>query len=383
MDFAWVAQDDSNAIQNSIVDAKGDLIAATANDTPARLAVGANGETLVADSSTSTGLRYQGSQAAGKNVVINGNFDIWQRGTSFNVVNATAYTADRFVATGVNNMTISRQTTGIPAGSQYCLRMASNFTNSVADFFQYIETANVVPLQGQTVTLSALVRKNASNTAGAYVYVAKSATVDAGSGATWTIISSVVVPTGSLPTGTGSADWFKTSLNVAIPNDGTANSLRVYISTSAQIVSGAYMEIAQVQLELGSVATSFARAGATIQGELDACMRYYYRSVTNGTASTWFASGFAFNSTRLLAFFKLPVRMRVNPTSIETSGTAADYWVVVGTTVSTATSVPTLDTSNWDNVLLNLNTTGLTAGQGGLLGANSTNNAYIGFNAEL
>jgi hypothetical protein len=261
--------------------------------------------------------------------------------------------------------------------------MASNFTNSVADFFQYIETANVVPLQGQTVTLSALVRKNASNTAGAYVYVAKSATVDAGSGATWTIISSVVVPTGSLPTGTGSADWFKTSLNVAIPNDGTANSLRVYISTSAQIVSGAYMEIAQVQLELGSVATSFARAGATIQGELDACMRYYYRSVTNGTASTWFASGFAFNSTRLLAFFKLPVRMRVNPTSIETSGTAADYWVVVGTTVSTATSVPTLDTSNWDNVLLNLNTTGLTAGQGGLLGANSTNNAYIGFNAEL
>jgi hypothetical protein len=36
MDFVWVAQDDSNAIQNAIVDAKGDLIAASANDTPAR-----------------------------------------------------------------------------------------------------------------------------------------------------------------------------------------------------------------------------------------------------------------------------------------------------------------------------------------------------------
>ena len=57
MDFVWVAQDDSNAIQNAIVDAKGDLIAASAVDTPARLAVGSNGETLVADSSTSTGLR--------------------------------------------------------------------------------------------------------------------------------------------------------------------------------------------------------------------------------------------------------------------------------------------------------------------------------------
>ena len=58
MDFTWVAQDDSNAIQNSIVDAKGDLIAASANDTPARLAVGSNGETLVADSSTATGLKW-------------------------------------------------------------------------------------------------------------------------------------------------------------------------------------------------------------------------------------------------------------------------------------------------------------------------------------
>jgi hypothetical protein len=58
LDFSWVAQDDSNAIQNAIVDAKGDLIGATAADTPARLAVGTNGTVLTADSAQSTGMKW-------------------------------------------------------------------------------------------------------------------------------------------------------------------------------------------------------------------------------------------------------------------------------------------------------------------------------------
>jgi hypothetical protein len=60
MDFTWVAQDDSNAIQNAIVDAKGDLIAATANDTPARLAVGSDYAILSALGSEATGLKWSG-----------------------------------------------------------------------------------------------------------------------------------------------------------------------------------------------------------------------------------------------------------------------------------------------------------------------------------
>lgn len=65
LDFSWVAQDDSNAIQNAIVDAKGDLIAATANDTPARLAVGTNGQVLVADSTAATGLKWDTASSGG------------------------------------------------------------------------------------------------------------------------------------------------------------------------------------------------------------------------------------------------------------------------------------------------------------------------------
>lgn len=45
-------------IQPTLLDAKGDLITATANDTPARLGVGANNSMLTADSTASTGLKY-------------------------------------------------------------------------------------------------------------------------------------------------------------------------------------------------------------------------------------------------------------------------------------------------------------------------------------
>jgi len=61
MDFSWVTTDDANAIQNAIVDAKGDLIAASAADTPARLAVGTNDNFLQAASGEATGLKWGGA----------------------------------------------------------------------------------------------------------------------------------------------------------------------------------------------------------------------------------------------------------------------------------------------------------------------------------
>jgi hypothetical protein len=73
MDFVWVAQDDSNAIQNTIVDAKGDLIGATAADTPARLAVGTNGQVLSADSTAATGLAWTTPAAGGSLIKLASN----------------------------------------------------------------------------------------------------------------------------------------------------------------------------------------------------------------------------------------------------------------------------------------------------------------------
>lgn len=73
MDFTWVTTDDTNAIQNAIVDAKGDLIGATAADTPARLAVGTNGQVLTADSAESTGLKW--ATPSGGALILTGSAD--------------------------------------------------------------------------------------------------------------------------------------------------------------------------------------------------------------------------------------------------------------------------------------------------------------------
>lgn len=89
LDFSWVAQDDSNAIQNAIVDAKGDLIAATAADTPARLAVGSDGQILTADSTAATGIKWAAPAAGGGITLI----------TSTNMAGAASFTFSSIVGT--------------------------------------------------------------------------------------------------------------------------------------------------------------------------------------------------------------------------------------------------------------------------------------------
>lgn len=88
LDFTWVAQDDSNAIQNAIVDAKGDLISATAADTPARLAVGTNGQVLTADSTQSTGLAWTTISAGSMTSLASGSLAAAQTGVDLQSISS-------------------------------------------------------------------------------------------------------------------------------------------------------------------------------------------------------------------------------------------------------------------------------------------------------
>lgn len=68
LDFTWTAIDPL-----VILDAKGDLISATAADTPARLAVGTNGQVLTADSTAATGLAWASPTSGGMTVLASGS----------------------------------------------------------------------------------------------------------------------------------------------------------------------------------------------------------------------------------------------------------------------------------------------------------------------
>jgi hypothetical protein len=289
MDFTWVTSDDANAIQNTIVDAKGDLISATGSDVPARLAVGANGETLVADSSTSTGLRYTSLFGANKNAILNGDFTINQR--NFSSVTTAQYTFDRwnFVPNdGTVTCSVQQFTAGTAPVAGYeskqfarVLTASQTAAGAYSIFEQRIE--NVRTFAGQTMTMS-FWAKAASGTP----KVALEITQNFGSGGSPSSVARVYGGQVTIST-----SWARYSITYAIPSlsgktvGTTDNTSALVLSlwTSAGTdfnartgsigIQNNTIDFWGVQAENGSVATAFQTATGTIQGELAACQRYF------------------------------------------------------------------------------------------------------------
>jgi len=373
LDYTWVTTDDANAIQNAIVDAKGDLIAASANDTPARLAVGNNGETLVADSSTSTGLRYQ--SAYNGNGTINGGLDNWQRGTSFTT---NGYCADRwyFFPVGVAGRTLTRQSSGL-TGFNYCARVARDSGNTGTTnigFLQSFATEEALRFAGQTATFSFYARAGANYSPTSSVltpYIISGTGTDqnrAGANYTGETIN-------SSSTVTLTTTWQRFTKTVTFGS--TMTEFALYFEATPTGTAGAndYFEVTGVQMELGSVATTFKRAGGTFQGELAACQRYYWL-VGNG-ANKPLGVSMTPSTTLNYCILYHPVEMRTLPTLVQSSGTA--YYTLTGINYNSFTAI---DTTTGKITELYVSTTGLTTGQAGLARCRVTD-ASIALSAEL
>ena len=375
----------TNAMATEIT-AKGDLIVGTGSATFDNLAAGSNGDTLVADSSTSTGLRYQGSMAAGRNGCINGAFDIWQRGTSFSIAASTgaAYYADRFmISTAANQaITISRQATGDSTNLpfiQYCARLQRNSGQTgttLLNFATTFETSNSIPFAGKAITVSFYARAGANfSAASSQIGI----TVVSGTGTdqnVYTGLTGGVTVIASAATLTTTWQRFQYTATLG----STATQLALYTGFTPVGTAGTndYYEVTGIQLEQGSIATPFSRAGGTIQGELAACQRYYWRF---GGDSTYQIFGFGVGSTATSANIgvQFPVPMRVSPTSV-------DYSLLgLGDTISISSAVSSLAIGNNSKfmTLLNVASTSLTSRHNYFLRTDGSLSGYLGFSAEL
>jgi len=380
---------------NSPLTAKGDLFGYST--TQARVAVGNDGETLVADSSTSTGLRWQGDYAAGKNKIINGDFGINQR--AFSSVTSTQYTFDRLyyvVAGGTGTATASAQTftpgTAPVAGyeSTNYLRIVTTgqtATNTITNAQHYIE--DVRTFAGQTATFSFWAKANSGTPA-----ISVELTQNYGSGGSPS--SQINIVGGNV---TLSTSWARYSVTVVVPSISgktlgtTANTsylgLRLWVSGGTDFnarlgslgIQTNTFEIWGLQAEQGSVATAFQTATGTIQGELSAAQRYYIRFGGDSNYQQY-GLGLCSSTTRTNAQVNLPVTMRVAPTSVDYSTLALQDYDGASVLSVTALSLSGGIGKNVAGVTADV-ASGLTQGRTCRLESNNSTSAYLGFSAEL
>ena len=336
--------------------------------------------------------------AAGKNKIINGDLAINQRSYTTAAANG-AYTFDRWQAsagsstTGTFTVTAQTFTPGAAPVAGYesanyvdLITAGQSAADTLSLYRQKIE--DVRTFAGETVVMS-FWAKAATGTP----KIAISVTQNFGSGGSPS--ASAEAPAGSV---TISTSWARYSITYAVPSISgktigtTANTsflqLQFFVSAgSTYSVNSSNIGIQAntfsmwgIQAEEADTASPFQTATGTIQGELAACQRYYFRS-TPSSSYGWLGSGIAQSATATSMAVTLPSTMRIVPTSVDFS-TLSLVDSVTATAVTTCTIDSNVTSNNFGVVTASV-ASGLTQYRPYYLRQNATSAAYIGFSAEL
>jgi hypothetical protein len=324
---------------------------------------------------------------AGKNKVINGDFGIWQRGTTISfAASGNPYGADRWNVFSGNTGTSTRQATGDTTNLpfiQYAARIqrTAGITSVLAfEFGQAIETSNSIPFVGKTVTLSFYIRKGA-NFSGSTL----NAQLISGTGTDQNPITGSytgqATPISSNIASSLTTTWQRITLTGTVATSATELTIRFYWVPSGTAGAADYYEVTGVQLEAGSTATPFQTASGSIGGELALCQRYYVRFGGNSADEIIGTIGTAYATTAAAIAVPLPVTMRTKPASVEYStigiNDIANSIIAVTSLTLSGTASPSVGAVTASVA------SGATQYRPYRLQTNNSTSGYVGFSAEL
>jgi hypothetical protein len=327
------------------------------------------------------GSRWVGLVPQSPNAIINGAFEINQRGFTSNTT--SGFTFDRLfnsMTDGTVTATSQQFIAGSPPVSGFELsrfmRVAisgQTATNARASIAQLVE--NVATLAGQTVTVS-FYAKAATGTPKIAVELEQ----NFGTGGSTTVQHFVgqVDVSGSMA---------RHSLTFALPNlsgktvgPNSRLQLTLFMSAGSDFnartgslgIQSNTFDIWGVQLEAGPVATPFRRNANSLQGELAACQRYYER-IGRGSIGR-------ISTTTVAEFYLRFNEKRVVPTISLSRTNPQFYDPAVGTKTGTASSVSLPVSSGVNGAVISIN------GYTGLVPGNAVviiNDEFVELSSEL
>jgi hypothetical protein len=273
-----------------------------------------------------------------KNRLLNGSFNVAQRGTSFvsGANNDDTYNLDRwYVLSDGNDAVDITQTTTVPTGAKYSIGLDVETVNKKFGIAQIIENVNCYDAIGGNVTLSFQAKVSATTK----LDNVKCAIV-AWSGTADTVTSDIISAwgaEGTNPTLIANAtyentpanlnvttSWATYSVTANVDTASTANIIVFIWSDVTDTTAGDFLHITNAQLEIGTSATPFERR--LYNQELINCQRYflttYNTGVAVGTATSDAGAALHFlDATTSYAslYWALPVKMRATPTVVSYS----------------------------------------------------------------